>query len=138
MDVARLFDGMRLELRERILPELGDDYDRAVVIAMLGILGDLALEVVPDEAWCRTTAAELRPAIDRWSEALGGAARVEELARRADAAPPAAARRALLEAASTIVRAIWHDERLRRDGALLAEIRRALRADLGRQLARIR
>jgi hypothetical protein len=131
-DVRRLLDAVRSELRATILPKIEGDYERSVVIAMLGILGDLRDEVAPDEAPIAAEAARLRAASGDWIAALGEsplAGRVADAVAKADAAAGAAERRThLLEAAETLVRELWADSRLAslRD-ELLPRIRRDLK-----------
>ena len=132
-DVRRLLDAVRNELRTTVLPKVDGDYERSVVVAMLGILGDLREIVVLDERPIIDEVERLRTASSEWIAALGSlplAARLRESCGKAAAAPTAAERRAsYLEIAETLVRALWTDpelEALRRE--LLPSIRRSLRS----------
>ena len=115
-DVRRLLDAVRSELRSTILPKIEGDYERSVVIAMLGILGDLRDGVAIDERPAAKEAAELAAACEEWIAALGGtplANRLREIAAAADATKSATERRSrLLEAAEMLVRALWSDPSL--------------------------
>jgi hypothetical protein len=131
-DVRGLLEAVRRELRETVLPKIEGEYERSVVIAMLGILGDLREQVALDERPLVEDAARLRAACDEWIAALGEAplaARLTALARAADAAEsPARRRECLLEAAETLVRELWSDPRLTSLRAeLLPRIRWALK-----------
>ena len=131
---------MRRDLREIVLPAIEDEYVRSLVIAMVGILGELPRQLRSDEAWCAPSVEELQAACERWSSTLGErepAPRVRELAERAlQEESPQAARRLLLAAASAMVAALWDEDRTSRDAELLRDVRHVLGADLAHQLAR--
>ena len=131
MDVRRLLEAVRGELRTTVLPKIEGEYERSVVIAMLGILGDVGAAVALDERPIAEEAARLRAACDEWIAALGEdplASRLAELSRAADAAPNAVQRRThLLEAAETLVRELWREPRL---AALRKQLLPRVRADL--------
>lgn len=133
MDVRRLLDAVRSELRSTVLPKIESEYERSVVIAMLGILGDVGAAVAVDERPIVEEAARLRAACDEWIAVLGEAplaGRLAELARAADGAATATERRThLLEAAETLVRELWRDTRFT---ALREELLPRVRADLKR------
>jgi hypothetical protein len=131
-DVRRLLDAVRSELRSTILPKIEGEYERSVVIAMLGILGDLRDAVAIDERPAAKEAAELAAACDEWIAALGErplANRLRETAAAADATKSAIERRSrLLEAAEMLVRELWSDPSLaamRKD--LLPRVRQVLK-----------
>ena len=132
MDVRRLLDAVKSELRTTVLPKIEGEYERSVVIAMLGILGDVGAVVALDEQPIAEEAARLRVACDEWVQALGEdvlAAKLAELARDADGAANVVDRRThLLTAAETLVRELWREPRLAplRE-QLLQRVRAALR-----------
>jgi hypothetical protein len=135
--------GMREQLREVVLPALDDERARAVVIAALGILADLALQVREDDQWCRETVRQLHKALVRWRGKLPGGevvlTRVDELVAQSEiASTPLAARRGLLDAATLVLRSLWKEGGQAQHGELLAELRRVLAIDLTHQLARSR
>ena len=135
MDVRRLLDAMRNELRTTVLPRIEGEYERSVVVAMLGILRDLGPLVVLDERPVEVAATELRRACDEWIGELGErplAGRLAELVREADAAAsPAGRRERLLEAAETLVSALWRDPALGRlRETLLPRVRSVLKTQL--------
>jgi hypothetical protein len=125
---------VRSALRATILPRIEGEYERSVLIAMLGILGDLRDTVVVDERPVAEEAARLREACDAWIAALERASAVDLAARlravveSADASASAPARRArLLEGTETLVRELWSDAALALLRAeLLPQVRRAV------------
>jgi hypothetical protein len=135
----RLLDAIRLGLREEILPKLRSEYDRSVVIAMIGILGEVAPRIAADDAWVEASVGELREGAKLWAEWLAArpepSSRIRELTAASESSPsPAEARRLLLEAAELAISTLWGDEELRRatPGAL-EDLRSRLVLDLARQ-----
>ncbi len=140
---ALALDGVREQLREIVLPVLEDERARAIVIAALGILADLPLQIREDDQWCRQTVRELHTVLaSRRADLPGGEAlltQLDQLLARAEVAlSPAAARRVLLDAASLVIRALWNEGGQAEHGELLGELRRVLAIDLANQLARSR
>jgi hypothetical protein len=136
------FDGIRAQLRERVLPELDDEATRSVVFAILGMLRDLELQVREDDDWCGVSARELAEGARRWRGWLADDADVAgELHARLDAATraetPRKARAELLAAAELVVDRLWQPGAAGSYGAELADVRALLAADLARQLERI-
>jgi hypothetical protein len=133
MDVRGLLDAVRCELRATIQPKIEDEYERSVVIAMLGILREVGAAVALDERPVTQENERLRAACGDWIAALGEdplAGRIASLARAADTATSALERRThLLEATETVVRELWREPRLAllRDD-LLPRVRRILTA----------
>lgn len=115
----RMVSAIRRDLAERVLPAVTDDRARSSVIAAMGILGDLALQIRDDDGWTQAAVAELRAGVAGWPVTVS----------------PTAGRAELLAAAEALVERLWaaggHDE-------LLRDVRRVLRADLAHQLKRIR
>lgn len=137
----RLLGAIRRELREAILPRLTGEYDRSLVISMIGILGEIAGSVVEDDSWAEESIAQLREGCDLWAGWLKPhpfSLRIAEL----DAASRVVVRRSearglLLEASELALRALWHNEELRRAAPhALNDIRARLASDLKRDLAR--
>lgn len=129
-----MMDAMRRELGDRVLPAVTDERARSSVIAVMGILGDLARQVAEDDGWARESIAELEAGVARWRAELGGlAAPLDVPEERSDS--PAARRIDLLGAIEELVGRLWQDG-TRPD--VLADVRKVLRADLGGQLKRIR
>lgn len=126
----RMLTVIRGELAARVLPEITDDRVRSSVIAMMGILGDIASRVREDEAWTALAADELAGAVARWRADLPPrlAATLDVPSTPDD---PAAWRLALLDAIETLVPLLWQQ-----DPARLPEVRAVLRADLEHQLKR--
>lgn len=110
---------IRRDLATRVLPALTDDRARSSVIAAMGILGDLALQVREDDAWVPAAVAELRAGVDRWPVTV----------------PPDAGRAELLAAVESLVARLWAEGE---QDELLRDIRSVLWADLTHQLKRIR
>jgi len=124
---------IRRDLADRVLPAVTDDRARSSVIAAMGILGDLALQIREDESWAPEAVALLEAGIRRWRPQLG-----PDPAEQVAPPPgpdPGQRRRDLLGAIESLVERLWaeggHDE-------LLRDIRGVLRADLAHQLKRIR
>lgn len=143
ISTALALDGVREQLRDVVLPELEDERARVVVIAALGILADLALQVREDETWSSEPAARLRDTLTRRRGELPGdeavLAKVDDLMAAAESAEsPGAARRALLDAATLVLRSLWQAGAQASHRELLGELRRALAVDLDHQLARSR
>ena len=140
MDAKRLLEAIRADLRERILPALDGDFERSVVVAAVGILREVAPRIVEDDRWAEDSVAELAGAVGEARRALAPlgevAPRIGDLVAAAETAPTRSeARRCLLEAAAVAIRACWQDPRIRESAAsVFGELRRALAADLNRQL----
>lgn len=107
---------IRAQLREEVLPKLEDERARAIVVAALGILGDLALQVRDDDAWETDSAAELSALCTRLR------------------LPASGDRRTLLETLERYVRDAWSEGRMEH----VEEVRHVLASDLARQLERMR
>jgi hypothetical protein len=139
-DPKQTLEALRRDLRELVLPRLEDEYVRSVVIAMLGILGDLAPRVRLDEDWCRASVEELRAGAEEWARALGGSPEgreIAELAGRAAAeASPGLARKLLLAAAEITLKTLWQEGRADPDPRFLDSVRSVLAADLRRELGK--
>jgi hypothetical protein len=123
----RLLAVIRQELATRVLPELSDDRARSSVIAMMGILGDIAPHVRAEEAWAGLAAEELAQAVARWRAELPELADV--LAVESTPDDPAGWRHALLAAIENAIPVLWQQ-----DPARLPAVRAVLRADLEHQL----
>ena len=137
---AVAFEGIRAQLRERVLPDLDDEATRSVVFAILGTLRDLELQVRADDEWCRVTAQELSEALPRWKSWVAGDAHVAAALDRhhaaaASAKTPREARAELLGGAELVVRTLWQQPTTPPD-VELADLRALLAADLARQLER--
>jgi len=137
---ALAFEGIRAQLRERVLPELDDEATRSVVFAILGTLRDLELQVRADDEWCRVSARELAEALPLWRGRLTGIAHVaaaldRHRAAAASAKTPREARAELLAGAELVVRTLWQQPTTPPD-VELADLRALLAADLARQLER--
>jgi len=133
MDVRRLLDAVRSELRTTVLPKVEGEYEKSVVVAMLGILGDLRDAVVLDERPIAEEAGHLRTACAEWIASLGDAPVAERLRSSLVAADAASSalerRRLLLEAAETLIRELWSDPKLEGfRGELLPRVRRSLQS----------
>jgi hypothetical protein len=134
---------IRARLRHDVAPRLDDDrHLQSEVVAMVGILDNVLLEVMTDEGWCRQVVDDVLGAVDAWLAVLpaGAADDVEPLLASArDERSAAAARDAALAVAQTVARRLW------RTGMETPEAERVLRslrsvvaADLRRQLERRR
>jgi hypothetical protein len=121
-----MLNAIRRELATRVLPAVTDDRARSSVIAAMGILGDLALQVSDDEAWLEDSLALLEPAVARWDLRVGPADLAETPAQRRDR---------LLAGIESLVERLW---RTGADPGRLREVRTVLLADLELQLKRIR
>jgi hypothetical protein len=141
IEPGEALDAIRDQLRRLVLPHLEDEGARSVVVAALGILGDLAPRVRSDDRWCLASHDELAAAlsglgpqlVDRphMAEHLASAVR-DAAAVRSDA--PAAAREILMGAAEELLAEVWRDEALRGSKSLLGGLRDVLARDLARQL----
>lgn len=131
-DVARMLEAIREELRTTVLERIEGDYERSVVIAMLGILRDLRDTVVYDEtpiaAEAERLAAVCRQAVDELGEhalAVEVAGHLRSAERTVNAA---GRRRELATAVEHVVRELWREPALaahRR--SLLPRLRAALK-----------
>lgn len=131
-DVGRLLEAVREELRSTVLDRIEGDYERSVVIAMLGILRDLRDAVVYDEAPIAAEAARLLDVCRRAIDVLGEHALGAEIAGRIAASERttnATERRdALAAAVETLVRELWRLPELGESRrALLPYVRAALK-----------
>jgi hypothetical protein len=112
--VRHMLEAVRHDLRNVVLPKIEGDYERSIVIAMLGILGDLTKQVSRDEKRLAVEAELLRVGAAEWAELLraGGAvahaSEVDVAAAAATSEPvPSKRREHFLELAETIIRALW-------------------------------
>ena len=121
---AQMLLATRKELTTSVLPAITDDRARSSVIATVGILGVLALQVREDDAWLADSVRVLSAGVRRWPvEVPDEVADVRQY------------RRQLLAAITELIRRIWDGEA---DSALLPDIRGVLHADLELQLKRTR
>lgn len=139
IEPRRALRDVRLRLREDVMPEVASSHARAVLGAALGILDELSERVVADRGPAAATVAELLPAIERWEAELGaqapaaaGAVARERQLAEAEV-DPLRARAVALVAAELTVRTAWEELEPRDRDRILAEARRALRADAERQ-----
>jgi hypothetical protein len=131
---------VRDQLRGEVLPRMAedDDYTRSIVVAAIGILGELSQRVVEADAWCEPSVRELRRAGATWSAHLEGALAVEvaDLVGRSRSAPSLPAeRRLLLEAAERIVTSFWAGDGTRVDEELRREVCALVAADNALEVA---
>lgn len=110
-DVARMLEAVREELRKTVLDRIGGDYERSVVIAMLGILRDLRDAVVYDDAPIAAEAERLAAVCRGAVAEIGDHASAGEMVARLKAAERAATvkqrRDELAAAVETLVRELW-------------------------------
>jgi hypothetical protein len=131
-----MIESIRQELAERVLPALDDDRARSSVIAMLGILRNLAVQIREDDAWIDDALAVLEPGCVRWRSALPADAPISlPEPAGAGAQSPKERREELLAACEELVTYLWREQTA---PTVLADIRAVLRADLELQLARSR
>ncbi|PXY27867.1 hypothetical protein [Prauserella muralis] len=116
----RMVSAIRAELAARVLPRLSDDRARSSVIAAMGILGDLALQIRQDDSWLPAAETALRSGIARWPVTVSGDADRSEI----------------LAATEELITGLWAAGEPEKE--LLQDIRSVLRADLEHQLKRIR
>jgi hypothetical protein len=114
---------VRAVLRDEVLPHVEDPRARTSLVAALGILGDLALQVTEDDEWCAESADVLGAALHRW-----GPDGVEAQRRPGESA--VVHRRRLLTAAGELVPHLG--------GEPLRGVRSALAHDLTLQQRRTR
>lgn len=142
IDPCLAMEAIRSELRSRVLPELEDPYARSVVIAALGILGNLALQVESDERWCEHSVTELIAGCTRWSrdEVAGPAGPPLAVAveRAMSERSPWHRRAVLLGAVEMLLGELWARPRDAAGDEILAEVRQVLVRDLARELERTR
>ncbi|HEY0484969.1 MAG TPA: hypothetical protein VGD72_01810 [Mycobacteriales bacterium] len=62
---AEVLAAVRTALRDEVLPHVGEDRARTALVAALGILGDVALQVREDDRWCADSASVLAAALGR-------------------------------------------------------------------------
>jgi hypothetical protein len=110
---------IRHDLATRVLPAITDDRARSSVIAAMGILGDLALQIREDDGWVAEAVGELRAGVARWPVSV----------------PRDASRSELLAIVEELVARLWAEGGHEK---LLRDVRAVLRADLAHQLKRIR
>jgi hypothetical protein len=128
-----MLEAVRRELQKTVLPRIEGDYERSVVIAMLGILRDVGAEIALDERKIAAENESLRAALEAAiTDAKPFVIPVAERLGAALAEPaPIARRRLLLDAAETLVRELWSDPALETERKLmLPRIRTALRGGL--------
>lgn len=145
LDPQLVLLSFRRDLQQIVLPVLADEDARAVAVAGIGILGELANQVRWADEWCGETVREMLPASERWetqlSEESGAPRQIRRLrlkAIAASASDPVHARACLLEAAEIAVRTHWRAGPVNDGGAFIQEIRRLLAADIARQLQPLR
>lgn len=137
IEPGRVLLDVREQLRD-VLPEVGSVHGRAVLGAALGILDEVAGRVVLDASPAAATVEEALPALERWEQALAGQAPAAAGAlaaerRQAEAeTSPERAREAVLAAAELTVVSAWRELEAGEREAVLAEVRRVLRADAER------
>ncbi len=134
---------IRSQLRTEVLPRLDaadDNYTHSVVVAAIGALREISLQVVESDQWCEPSVTALRAAAGEWPARCadpGCASRISRLVDAADRASSlAAARASLLDAAETVIEAIWASTPGADERALLREIRALLVADTQLELER--
>jgi hypothetical protein len=118
---------LRSTLRDEVLPHVADPRARTSLVAALGILGDLALQVTEDDHWCTDSARVL-------GAALGGCGPVDADRQQQPGETPAQHRRRLLAVARELLSE-------RSDGpptGRLGDLRAALAHDLTLQQRRTR
>lgn len=127
---------VRNELRNEVLTRLheDDDYVRSIVVAAIGVLGEVAPRVVLADAWCEPSVRELRESARSWAGRLSddrdAARRVGDLVERARSAETLSAERGLLlEAAQEVVTTLWAGAPTAEGEALRREVRTLLAAD---------
>lgn len=133
---------VREELRTCVLPRLAedDDYGRSVLVAAIGVLGELGPRVMEDAAWTAEPTARLEEAAAGWHTQLATGRR-EEAADGDDTSPQERRSRALTTCDAAAA-ALWaagpgapdaEDATLHR---LRAEFLAALSRDVDAELAR--
>ncbi len=139
-------DLVREELRSSVLPRLAedDDYGRSVLVAAIGVLGELAARVVEDEAWALEPTERLARTARSWPARLPGAA-LADLPREADggSGDGAGERRArVLAACDATAVALWPDGPVTKEATdsvlhrLRIEFLAAMGQDIESELAR--
>jgi hypothetical protein len=126
-----MLEAVRRELQKTVLPRIEGDYERSVVIAMLGILRDVGAEIALDERKITAENESLRAALEGAIALAAAKPFVVPVAERLGAAlaepAPIPRRRLLLDAAETLVRELWRDPALEAERTLLLpRIRTAL------------
>lgn len=130
MNPRQMLTMVRSDLSTTVLPTMDDDRAKSSVIAAMGILANLALQIREDDAWVADSLAVLQPAATRWRDAPGTA----DASAGPDLDSPQL-RDALLAEAEERIAALWRDGA---DQSQLHEIRTALYRDLQLQLNRSR
>lgn len=135
IDPKAMLEAVRRELQKSILPRIEGDYERSVVIAMLGILRDVGAEIALDERRISDENESLRTALETAVALAAAKPFVVPVAERLGAALAETAaiprRRLLLDAVETLVRELWADPTLEAERKLLLpKIRSALRGGL--------
>lgn len=130
MDARQMLTMVRSDLSTTVLPTMDDDRAKSSVIAAMGILANLALQIREDDAWVADSLAVLQPAATRWRGAPG----TVDTSARPDL-NSSQLRDALLAEAEERIAALWRDGA---DQSRLHEIRTALYSDLQLQLNRSR
>ena len=105
---AAALDLVREELRSCVLPRLAedDDYGRSVLVAAIGVLGELAPHVIEDDGWMAAPTAELARAVTALQARLPAV--TPELATPlADQGGAAARRVRVLTACEATAAALW-------------------------------
>lgn len=128
-------NAVRRELAERVLPGITDDRARSSVVAAMGILGDLALQVREDDTWARDSLALLEPALRRWQRVARQDSRELLDVPDVPGEPAAQRRERVLATVQNVVTHLW---RTQAEPELQRDIRAVLSAELELQLKRIR
>lgn len=130
---------VREELRSCVLPRLAedDDYGRSVLVAAIGVLGELAPRVIEDDAWTVEPTAELTRAATAWQARLPET--FPELGTLpADPGDRAGERRIeVLAACEATAAALWTTPpaEVEDSESVIAELRTDFLAALGRDIA---
>lgn len=137
--IALVHDG----LRDDVLPAVAEDrHASSALKAALGILRNVASELEAGDAWCAPMLADALPLAAAWPAVLRAPApqaadEVRRLLEQASAHAgddPLGARTYLLRAAERTIAEAWRHDGLRQ-GTLLTDARRVVRADLDAQIA---
>ena len=135
IDPKAMLEAVRRELQKTVLPRIEGDYERSVVIAMLGILRDVGAEIALDDRKISAENESLRAALEGAIALAAAKPFIVPVAERLGAAiaepAPIPRRRLLLDAAETLVRVLWSDPALDAERKLLLpRIRTALHGRL--------
>jgi hypothetical protein len=139
---ARALELVRRSLREDVLGAVGegDEHTRSILVAALGILGEVGRRVQADDGWSEPSVARLRAAAATWPGRLderSGPAVAELIERSRQSADLRAERLLLMAAAEKIIAAYWSGERsavaqdLRKEVMEMVEFDNRLEVELG-------